>query len=457
MAGSRSYDLTNGPIFKKLSLVAVPIMGTSLMQMAYNLTDMFWLGRLKDNGLSVASSGSAGMFLWLSFGLVLFGRTGSEIGVSQNLGKGDPETAKKYSHAAVSISALLGILCMIASVFFGKQLIGVFNIKEANVVADAAKYLAIVGLSSPQMFISYAIMGTFNGSGNSGVSFIASGVGLAVNMILDPILILGLHMGITGAAIATALAQTIVFVIFVFALKKSGRPFETYRFFVRPDFRKIQEIIRQCLPVSLESMFFTAMAMVTTRFVADYGASAITVQRVGSQVESLSWLIGGSFGSAVTAFVGQNYGAGLWTRIRKGYNISVATMLVWGVITTTLLYFGGGFIFSLFLTDKEFFEAGAVYLRILSVCQLFTCLESVSAGAFRGAGKTLPSSAVSIVTNFIRVILCYLLSLTPLGLNGIWWGITITGILRGLGIYVWFRVFIRKLPHEDAAALTAAV
>ena len=89
----QSTDLTRGGILSKILLVALPIMGTSLLQMTYNLTDMFWLGRMEDSVSAVAASGLAGMFLWLGMALLLVGRLGAEIGVSQNLGAGKPEAA----------------------------------------------------------------------------------------------------------------------------------------------------------------------------------------------------------------------------------------------------------------------------------------------------------------------------------------------------------------------------
>ena len=84
----KKHDLTQGGILKKLLQVAVPIMGTQFMQMAYNLTDMFWLGRTEQSVVAVAASGLAGMYLWLSMALLMIGRMGSEIGTSQNLGSG---------------------------------------------------------------------------------------------------------------------------------------------------------------------------------------------------------------------------------------------------------------------------------------------------------------------------------------------------------------------------------
>ncbi|HZK01348.1 MAG TPA: MATE family efflux transporter, partial [Anaerovoracaceae bacterium] len=104
----KTYDLTEGGILRKLLLVAVPIMGIQLMQMAYNLTDMFWLGRMETSVTAVAASGLAGMFLWLSVAMMLIGRTGAEIGTAQNLGRKDIDAARGYAEDSVRISLILG-------------------------------------------------------------------------------------------------------------------------------------------------------------------------------------------------------------------------------------------------------------------------------------------------------------------------------------------------------------
>jgi Na+-driven multidrug efflux pump len=198
-------------------------------------------------------------------------------------------------------------------------------------------------------------------------------------------------------------------------------------------------------------MLFTLLAMVTTRQVASaFGGDALAVQRVGSQVESLSWLIGGGFGSAVTAFVGQNYGAGKWSRIHRGFRISLASMAVWGAAVTALLFFGGRLLYVVFVPEANIQIMGADYLRILACTQIFSCFEGVTGGAFRGVGKSVPPAVVSIVNNVIRVPLAYALASVPsLGLNGIWWAITITASLRGVLSLAWYVLFARGQPKVD--------
>jgi putative MATE family efflux protein len=412
-------------------------MGTQFLQMAYNLTDMFWLGRIGSD--AVAAAGAAGMYMWLSFGFLLIGRMGAEIGVAQSLGRGDKQAARDFSQNAMLIALVLGLAFGLTMLLFNDSLAAFFGFREAHVARDAADYLAIVGFSMPVTFVSAVAVGTYNASGNSRTPFLLNGLGLAANVILDPLLILGLDMGVRGAAIATVISQFLAGIFMICALAFfRDRPLGRYSFRLKPDKKKLLLILKWAIPIGLESILFCFLSMVTSRIEASFGANVVAASKVGSQIESLSWLIGGGFGSALVAFIGQNYGAGKAERIRRGVCISAAAMALWGILVTLLLFFAGGFVFSLFLPDPDLLKLGIPYLRILAFCQLPMNLEAVGAGAFKGTGRTIPPSLASIVSNIIKPILALILSKTSLGLYGIWVAVCATAILRGLWICLWY-------------------
>ena len=448
---SSKSNLTEGSILDKLLFIAIPIMGTQVIQMAYNMTDMFWLGRLGSN--AVAAAGTAGMFLWLSMTFNMFGRMGAEIGVSQNLGRNDVETAKEYGQSSLTISLILGILFTLFLIVFRNQLVGFFDIQEEEVVAMTVEYLVYVSLGIPFSFVSGAAMGIANGSGNSRLPFFISIIGLVINVVLDPYLIFNMNMGVAGAAIATVLAQSVVCVIALWALKKhSSRPFDNFKLFKISNRAVIKQIFVWATPIAVESFLFTFLSMFISRFIAVFGAGAMASQRIGSQIESLSWLIAGGFSSALTAYIGQNFGALKWPRIHQGFKISMGIMSVWGIIVTIVLYFLGGTIFALFLPgEPEVIEMGANYLRILAVCQFVSCLEGISSGAFRGMGKTTIPSVVSATSNFGRVIAAYFLHKTSMGLDGIWWAVAIGAFVRGAWMFAWYMISSGKLPKVEGA------
>ena len=440
---SGKYDLTEGGILKKLLLVAVPIMGTQLMQMAYNLTDLFWLGRVGSD--AVAAAGAAGMYLWLSMGFMLIGRMGAEIGVSQNLGKGDKKAALDYSKNSMLIALVLGLLFGLMMVIFSKPLIGFYNFRESNVAQAGREYIFITGLPMPVIYVTAVAVGSFNASGNSRTPFIMNSIGLAANVILDPIFIFVFKMGVRGAAIATIIAQFIsCFTLLGAFFGSPHRPFEKFSIIFRPEIKKIVTLLKWSVPIGLESILFCFLSMLCSRIEASFGAGAIAVAKIGSQIESLSWLLGGGFGSALVAYIGQNYGAGKWDRIRQGTRIAVFLMTAWGVFVTLLFLCLGSVLFSFFLPVPDLIPLGRDYLFYLAFCQLFMNLECVASGAFKGTGRTIPPSLASIITNSTRPALAYFLSRTSLGLNGIWIAVSLTAIIRGSWITIWYLLSGRK-------------
>ncbi len=444
-------DLTTGSITKKLLMVAIPIMGTQLLQMAYNLTDMFWLGRMADGTVAVAASGMGGMFLWLSMALMMFGRMGAEIGVAQSLGRGEPGEAERYARMATWMALILGVAFGGVLALFTEPLIGLFGIQEAAVRDASVTYLRIAAIGIPMTYVTGAITGAFNGAGNSRLSFLCNAVGLVVNMILDPVMIFTFGWGIAGAAIATVLAQGVVCALFVVFMKKHpARPLPAFKFRGKHDAEAVAQIGKWATPIAVESGAFTLLAMVVTAMVAQYSADAIAVQRIGSQIESMSWLIGGGFASAVTAFVGQNYGARQMDRIRRGFRISMTWLMGWEAFVTLVLVFFGSQLYSVFIQDPNIQSMGVTYLRILATCQFAMGLEGACSGTFRGMGQTIPPSLCSIASNLLRPVFCWALA-QWLGLNGLWWGIALSAIVRGVAMAVWYFAANRKMMSAAAA------
>lgn len=429
---------------KKLLLVAFPLIGSQVIQMTYNLTDTFWLGRLSSD--AVAASGTAGMYMLISLSIMMIGRMGAEIGVAQHTGRGEPEIAKAYSKNSLALTTIIGLALAGLYALGRKPLIGFFGIQEAQVASAAETYLLIVSLGIPFTFITAVVTGIYNGSGNAKVPFRINCVGVAINVVLDPVLIFPLNMGIAGAAVATVAAQVTVCTLSLIALATSkSSPFPGFRPNIRLSGRYVSRILKWSIPIAAEGFLFTFMSMIVSRFVASFGAAAITAQRIGSQIENLSWLIGGAFSSALTAFVGQNYGAKKWDRIDRGYRVGLGVMAAWGVAVAALMFFGARLLFGFFLPNAPGELAiGVSFLRILSISQLFICFESAVMGVFRGLGQTVYPSVISAITNISRVLLAWGLMHTSLGLNGIWLSLTIGSSVRGLWMLIGYGHSARK-------------
>ncbi|MCL2571689.1 MAG: MATE family efflux transporter [Defluviitaleaceae bacterium] len=447
------YDLTNGPILKKLIALSVPIMATSFMQMAYSLSDTFWMGILsRDYGASgaVAAVGTAALYLWLSMGLISLGRMGAEIGVSQNMGRGDTKAAKGFAQNSIMLSIVLGVIYSVIMIVARRPLIGFFNINDPGVVLQAQQYLAVSAIAMPFMFVHNVITGCFNGYGNTKLPFYINSLGLALNIILSPILIFVFGLGIIGAAIGTVIATIVNVVLKIWAIKRySGRPFEDFSFRFQIVKDKLVQICKWGIPVAVESMTFTFLFMVVSRLISDFGIEAIAAHRVGYQVEALSFMVGGGFAMAYGSFVGQNYGAKKWSRLHSGYKASIKVMAAYGLVITFILFIFAEPLVSIFLNSANEIQMGGDYLRIIALTQLLFCMEGVAVGSFRGRGLTMKPTIVSAGSNILRVIVTYALAATALGITGVWWGIAVAMTVKSVWLLIWHYINGRKLQRLD--------
>lgn len=445
---TKSINLTEGSIYKALIKLAMPIIGTSFVQMAYNLTDMIWVGRVGSN--AVASVGTAGFFTWLAMAFILIPKVGAEVGVSQSIGRKDIIAAKRYIGHSVQMIIVLAFLYGSVLIIGRKPLIGFFRLGEPIIEGDAINYLVIVSLGMVFYMINPVFTAIFNGYGDSKTPFTINAIGLIINIFLDPLLILGIgpfpRLEVLGAAIATVIAQATVTFIFIKKAKETPKLFSGFELFRKAEVSLIKKIIKLGFPVALQSALFTLIAMVIARIVAKWGPVAIAVQKVGGQIESISWMTAGGFQTAMSAFTGQNYGAKKWDRIYKGYFIGIGIVCVIGIFATFLLIFGAKPVFSVFIQEKKAIELGILYLKILGVSQLFIAIEISTAGAFIGHGKTFPPSFISILFNGLRIPAAYFLSSTSLGLNGVWWAISISSLFKGTILVVWHIYFLNKNP-----------
>ncbi len=453
----RNIDLLNGPILKTLARLAGPIMAAGFIQMAYNLTDMLWLGRL--SSAAVTAAGLAGMFLWLASGLSLMIRMGSQVQVGQNLGAGNFAQARHFVTAGFQLDLVFGLSFSLLAVLLAPNLIGFFNLHDAGTIANSISYLYITCGLCLFSFLNMLFTGTLNAMGDSKTPFKIGSIGLIVNIILDPLLIFGWRsipaFGVIGAGWATIISQFLVTVLYIYACR-DNEMFTRLALLKKQDRQVYRAIIRIGAPSGLSSMLFSIIAMVVSRQLSAFGDSAIAVQKVGVQVESISWMTADGFGSAVNAFVAQNYGAGKYDRVKKGIRGAMIITIIWGSFCVLLLTLGAEPIFRAFIQEEELVPLGASYLRILGYSELLNCVEITCAGAFNGLGHTMPPSVTEIVLSAIRIPLVALLSATALGLDGAWWSCSISCGLKGIVLLTWLMVSLPKMLKEkpEKAALT---
>jgi len=436
-------------------MLSLPIMLTMFIQMMYNLTDMLWIGRLGSG--PVAAVGTAGFFLWFCNSIMMATKTGVEVGVSQSVGRNDLDSAKAFAKNSVRLAFYLSIFFGVLLFVFARQLLGFFHLGVTatgyNPTKGGIGYLRIVSFGTIFLFLNPTFSGIFNALGNSKLPFKYNVTGLIINAGLDPLLIYGIgpfpRLEVNGAAIATVFAQFVVFILFFLRFQSKQSPLHFGFFIGRLQKVYLKPILKFGSPVAIQSALFSIFGMIIARILAAWGPVPIAVQRVGSQIEAISWMTAGGFSTALSAFTGQNYGAMKFDRIKKGYYAALAVMGSIGLFASLLLITIPGPIFHIFIQEKGTLPLGIDYLRILGYSQLFMCIEITTGGAFNGLGRAYIPAIVSIVWNALRIPLAlFLSSKAILGLNGIWWSVSSTSIVKGILLFIWFLIFYRSFTKS---------
>lgn len=433
----KQVDLTKGKPLKVLTALSVPLMGSSLLQFAYNLIDMLWVGGLGSN--AVASVGSASFFVGLGYSINSMVVIGTGIKTAHSIGRKEENEVKGYINAGIIINTIMGIIFGVILILAGRNLIGFLQINNADVEKDAYLFLAISG---PTIFFAFynmlyaRILGSF---GNNKLAFNINVIGIIVNIILDPLFIYVFKLGVLGASLATMSANIVMFIVYMartYGIIK-------YDFKVKIDVEKIKEISILGLPMAMQRVLFTVINIFLARIIAIFGAEAIAAQKIGLQIESITYMVVGGLHGAIAAYTGQNFGAKKIERIKDGYNTAIKIGIMYSLLTAVLFMFFSIPFIKLFVKDEQTIYIAQAYLQAVAYSQIFSTVETISNGLFTGIGKPKISSIISIVFTALRIPMALIL-IKPFGLSGVWISISLSSILKGSTAYLLYIIEFKR-------------
>lgn len=433
----KQVDLTKGKVISVITMLALPIMGSSLLQFTYNIIDMMWVGRLGSN--AVASIGSSSLYVNIGNAISSLAIIGCGIKVAHSLGQKDDHKVKEYINAGLILNTIIAVVFGLVLIFAGKGFIGFLNLNNAEVEKDAYSYLAV---NAPILFFAFFNMmftRIMNSFGNNKLAFIINAVGVVLNIFLDPLCIYTLRLGVIGAAVSTLIANIIMFILF--RINTDG--ILSYKAEIGVDFDKIKEIIKLGYPMAFQRVLFTLINIMLAKIIAVFGSDAIAAQKIGVQIESVAFMIVGGFNGAVAGFTGQNYGAKKYERIKEGYKSALVVGISYALIMASLFLMFNKPMIRVFISDEATIAIAASYLKVVAFSQMFSAVEMISNGLFTGIGKPKIPAAISIIFTTLRIPFALIL-IKPFGINGIWLSICITSVLKGICSYLVYEIKIRR-------------
>lgn len=432
-------DLTNTSVTKALLLVAIPTMLSSILQFSYNIIDMYFLGQYDSTGSIIASVGTASLFINFAVGIGFLSVLGTGIKTSQSLGAKNTEDFKKYISSGLFINILVAIIVCVGLYISAPSLISILGLTEKSVYDNAVLYLRLYSFAIFFSFFNSFFTRIMSSMGTSYTSLKINCIGIIANIILDPILIFKFNLGISGAVIATIISNAIVTLIYlakfydIFSFKK-----------VNVEKEKCQEILKLSYPYVLQRIMFGVISILMGKIMVYSGSSsAIAGQKLGLQVESVTLMVIGGLLTATSAFTGQNYGAKKYDRIKEGFNRAIEIGVVYTLFTGFIFIFFGKNIISIFTDDAQTIYYGASYLFIVALGQVFAVLEMVGNGFYNGISRPKVPTIISITITPLRIVFALLL-LPHFGVIGVFIGILITTVLKGIISYGYYLLKVKN-------------
>ena len=427
--------LTVGPLRPVVLKLAAPAVAMMACHFSFNLIDSIWVGRLIGPA-ALAAVSTAGFYVWVALSLGEMVEIGLTAVAARRHGEGHPERAARAAAAAVVYALAAGAVVALVGLVVMDDLFRLMTVPP-EVAQLGHTYLATWLLGAPLVFGFFAVEATFRAAGNTRTPFLMLAGSVLVSIGLDPLLIAGVgpfpRLGVEGAALASVMVRGGGFLLGVVIALRRG--------LIRiaaPDWRALPTIVRIGAPLSLAGVLLSAIYMLLTRFTSRFGTPALAALGVGHKMEGLGFIAISGFSLAASALVGQNLGAGQEERAREAVRLTVKYCLVVTVSTAIAFLVIPETFVSLFTSDRDVIADGALYLRVIAFAQIGQSFELILEGALAGAGYTFWPQIASTSLTALRIPLAAWWS-GVVGLLGIWLALSVTAILRGVAMAVFWK------------------
>ncbi len=406
---------------------AVPAMAAMLMVLIYNLADTFFIAQTRNDILVAAVSLATPVFLiFMAVGTV-FGIGGTSV-ISRSLGQGRTEHAKKVCSFCMWGCVTVGVVISAAFLLLMEQILELIG-ASADTWGPARTYLTIVALGGPFVLISSCFSNILRAEGQPNKAMMGQILGNLLNVLLDPVMILGFRWGIAGAAIATVAGNLAGAGYYLLHFLR-GR--STLSIHIRDlSFRDGigAGVLAIGIPASLGSLLMSLSQIIINARMAGYGDMALAGMGVAMKVTMMTGMVCIGFGQGVQPLLGYCVGAGLWERFKKIMGFSILFSLGLSAAMTGLCYLLRGPIIRVFLTEPASFDFALTFTNILLTTSFLFGVFYVLANALQAMG----AAAQALVINLSRQGLIYIPALyilqALLGATGLAWAQPVADLL----------------------------
>ena len=390
-----TVDMTKGSIFKHIIKFAIPIMLAGVLQTLYNAADMVVVGKFAGkNDLAAVGSTSSAINLLISIFVGLSSAT--NVIVARKFGAGNKSGVAKAVHTAIAVCICGGTALMILGILLSRKIL-VWMDSPDDVIGLATLYMRIYFAGIPAMLLYNFGSATMRAVGDAKrptYFLMASGL---INVSLNLVFVIIFKMGVAGVATATVIAQFVSALLVLRCLVKADDCYRLELKKVKLYAAELKEIVALGVPAGIQSALFSISNVIIQSSINAVGSDAMAGNSAAVSVEGMVYIAMNAFFHSTLTFVGQNYGAHNFKRIRKGFLVSIAILLVVGGTLSTVVSRCAGFFVGFYTDIPEVKAIGVMRMQIVCALYFLCGIMEVATGAIRGMGVAMRSMITCIV------------------------------------------------------------
>ncbi|HIX37681.1 MAG TPA: MATE family efflux transporter [Candidatus Blautia pullistercoris] len=381
-------QITEGVIWKQLLIFFFPIMLGTLFQQLYNTADAVVVGRFVGTKALAAVGGSTGQITNLIVNFFVALASGATVIIARYYGAKNKKDLNDTLHTAAALSIVGGILTTIAGIALAPVLLEMMK-TPADVMPDSVTYLRIYFAGIIFVFIYNVGSAILRAVGDSTRPLYFLIVCCFINIFLDILLVVGFNMGVAGAAIATVISQVVSAILIIHALIKSTDMYRLEPKKIRFHKFLLVSIITIGLPAGIQSIMYNISNIIIQTSLNDLGTDTMAAYTAFGKIDAIYWMISGAFSVSIITFIGQNYGAGKYDRMKKSVKVCLLLDFIASLLVSALLLFLGQYLLQLFTTDPEVIRIGMEIIRIIAPSYVLFIFIEILSSALRGMGNVL--------------------------------------------------------------------
>lgn len=448
-------QITEGVIWKQLLFFFFPILLGTLFQQLYNTADTVVVGRFVGTQALAAVGGSTGQIVNLVVNFFVGLASGATVISARYYGARDRIKLNNALHTAIALSIVGGIVTGIAGILLTPSLLKMMN-TPADVIEGSTMYLRIYFAGIIFVFVYNIGSGILRAVGDSKRPLYFLIVCCFLNIFLDILFVVYLKLGVKGAAFATVISQAVSALLVILSLTKSV---DIYR--LRPNKIRFYKslliaIITIGLPAGLQSVMYGISNIIIQTSLNSLGTETVAAHTAFAKIDAIYWMISGAFSVSIITFIGQNYGARKFDRMKKSIKVCLLMDLIASLLLTTVMLLAGPYLLRLFTSDQEVIEIGMQIIHIIAPSYALFIFIEILSSSLRGMGNVVvPMLMTCGGVCVLRILWIFIFARTHLSVTTILmsypisWGFT--AVLFIIYFMFYQKKFFRRCMEETEA------